>query len=297
MTHQPGILAPVPAAARYLSFRLRHTADPRVALEALAQRSLGAGAVVGLGGSVVRRLNSDVEGLRELPALAGPGVSSPSTPGGVWCWLRGDDPGEILHRGREIVSDLSPAFEVEEALSAFRYGTGLDLSGYVDGTENPTGDAALSAAFVSGQGPGFDGSSFVAVQRWVHDLDALAENSQEERDAIIGRRLSDNEELDDAPPSAHVKRTEQEAFEPPAFVLRRSMPWAEGGAQGLVFVAFGRSLDPFEAQLRRMCGEDDGVVDALFGFTRPVTGASYWCPPITANGQLDLSALGVGVTR
>lgn len=290
---QPGILAPVPRAARYFSFRLRPGADPSGALGALAGRALGDGAVVGVGALVTQRLGHDIEGLRELPALAGPGVSSPSTPGGVWCWLRGDDPGEILMRGREITRDLSPGFTLEESVSAFRYGSGLDLSGYEDGTENPAGDAAKEVAFVSGQGPGLDGSSFVAVQRWVHDLDALGTHDEAEQDAMIGRRRSDNEELGDAPPSAHVKRTEQEAFEPPAFVLRRSMPWAEGEASGLVFVAFGRSFDPFEAQLRRMCGLDDGITDALFRFTRPINGAAYWCPPITESGQLDLSVLGI----
>lgn len=292
LAYQPGILEPVPAAGRYLTLRLRHGADPRGALEALARRPLGAGTVIGIGPSTVARLGKEVAGLRELPALAGPGVHSPSTPGAAWCWLRGDDPGELLHRGRAVAADLAEAFEVEEAVAAFRHGSGLDLSGYEDGTENPEGDAALEAAFATGPGAGLDGSSFVAVQRWEHDLDVLAGYAQDEQDAMIGRRRSDNAELDDAPESAHVKRTAQESFDPEAFVLRRSMPWIEGTSQGLMFVAFGRSLDAFEAQLRRMCGLEDGVADALFRFTRPVTGAAYWCPPVAGDGTLDLSALG-----
>lgn len=70
------------------------------------------------------------------------------------------------------------------------------------------------------------------------------------------------------------------------------MPWASGLESGLVFVAFGRSLDAFEAQLRRMLGLEDGIVDALFRFTRPLTGAYYWCPPL-ADGRLDLRVLGI----
>ena len=112
-----------------------------------------------------------------------------------------------------------------------------------------------------------------------------------EQDATIGRRRSDNEEIDDAPPSAHVKRTAQESFDPEAFVVRRSMPWADGSRVGLVFVAFGRSFDAFEVQLNRMIGAEDGIVDALFAFTRPRTGAYFWCPPVT-RGRLDLRALG-----
>ena len=130
----------------------------------------------------------------------------------------------------------------------------------------------------------------MAVQQWVHDLARFEAMASRDRDHVFGRRQSDNEELDDAPPSAHVKRTAQESFEPEAFVLRRSMPWADAHGEGLVFVAFGSSLDAFEAQLQRMVGKDDGVADALFSFTRPTSGAYFWCPPITA-GALDLRAL------
>ena len=59
-----------------------------------------------------------------------------------------------------------------------------------------------------------------------------------------------------------------------------------------MFVAFGHSLDAFEAQLRRMVGAEDGITDALFRFTWPVTGAYFWCPPM-ANGWLDLRARGM----
>ena len=153
-------------------------------------------------------------------------------------------------------------------------------------------DEALKAALVSGQGEGYDGASFVAVQQWVHDLDAFQAKPASEQDNIIGRRKSDNEELEDAPESAHVKRTAQEDFVPEAFVLRRSMPWTCGMESGLVFVAFGRSFDAFEAQLIRMVGAEDGITDAVFTFTRPISGSYFWCPPIR-DGHLDLSALDV----
>jgi putative iron-dependent peroxidase len=109
---------------------------------------------------------------------------------------------------------------------------------------------------------------------------------------LFARFLTFSLKPEAAPPSAHVKRTAQESFEPAAFVLRRSMPWADGQRAGLVFVAFGASLEAFEAQLRRMAGLEDGITDALFGFTRPVTGAYYWCPGM-CQGRLDLSDLGL----
>ena len=74
-------------------------------------------------------------------------------------------------------------------------------------------------------------------------------------------------------------------------MVRRSMPWVAGADAGLVFLAFGKSFDAYEAQLRRMTGHDDGITDALFRFTRPLTGGYYWCPPV-AGKVIDLSALG-----
>ena len=87
-----------------------------------------------------------------------------------------------------------------------------------------------------------------------------------------------------------MKRTAQESFEPPAFMLRRSMPWSGADRHGLLFVAYGADLDRYERVLRRMVGLEDGVADALFRFSRPVTGGYYWCPPVKAS-RLDLSRL------
>jgi len=70
------------------------------------------------------------------------------------------------------------------------------------------------------------------------------------------------------------------------------MPWADASGAGLVFVAFGHSFAAYDALLRRMLGLDDGITDALFGFTRPVSGAYFWCPPM-AQARVDFTALGI----
>lgn len=131
-----------------------------------------------------------------------------------------------------------------------------------------------------------------AAQQWLHDLSHLATLSQAERDDIVDRRQDTNEEFDEAPESSHVKRTAQESFEPEAFVVRRSMPWADADGEGLMFVAFGHSLDAYEAQMRRITGLEDGIIDGLFRYSRPVSGSYFWCPPVKY-GHLDLSAMGV----
>jgi putative iron-dependent peroxidase len=302
--YQPGILEPVPAVARFVLFTLT---DPSVdagaikeALTRLTPCVNGSDVVVGLGPSLVKALGADIPNLHEFPEFSRAGVKVPATPGTLWCWMRGSDLGDLLHVTRKVQKALAPAFQVRHALDAFRHawkegGHGHDLTGFEDGTENPVGDAAEEAAFAHGLGEGLDGSSYVAVQQWVHDLDAFEKLGDEERDHHFGRRLADNEEIEDAPETAHVKRTAQESFDPEAFVLRRSMPWMLSMQAGLMFVAFGKSHQAFEQQMRRMAGHDDGIVDAMFSISKPVTGAYFWCPPMR-DGRLDLRRLGLGVS-
>jgi putative iron-dependent peroxidase len=256
----------------------------------LCDNADGEKTVIGIGQSVVLALDRTLEGLHVFPSYSGAGFDVPSTPAALWCWLRGDDRGELVHRTRLISRTVSSAFRLDKVIDAFQYGPSLDLTGYQDGTENPVGDKAYAVAIVQGRGEGLDGSSFVAVQQWVHDLNCFDSMSGAAQDQAIGRRRSDNEELDDAPASSHVKRVAQESFAPEAFVLRRSLPWADGTQEGLVFVAFGASFRPFEALLRRMVGAEDGIPDALFKFTRPISGNYFWCPPMK-DGSMDLRVL------
>ena len=293
MEVQPAVLPGVPRVARYLSFSNRPGVTPAASMEVVQALNIDEQIVLGVGVPLAAHWNSAVEGLRTFPALSGPGVQIPSTQHALWCWLRGDDQGELVNRSSAIADSLQEGFRLEQVVDAFRYGDGklgLDLTGYEDGTENPTGDDAVVAAFVTNCAEDMDGSSFVAVQQWVHDLRAFSALPQMEQDHIIGRRKSDNSEIEDAPTSAHVKRTEQESFDPDAFVVRRSMPFAGTSGEGLMFVAFGKTLDAFEVQLRRMVGLEDGIPDALFRFSRAIGGAYYWCPPVR-DGRLDLSAV------
>ena len=299
---QPGILAPVPRVGRYLLFSVAQADQMGVCLALLASVADGETVVAGLGLQCLTAIGGDaaghlpgIPGLRDMPALTGKGVTTPATPTALFCWLRGDDQGDLIHLSQHLENLLAPGFHLDRVIDAFRHGKGpnghgRDLTGYEDGTENPKGKAALNAALVQGQGAGLDGASFAATQQWLHDFAAFEGLTSQAQDHIVGRRRSDNEELEDAPEFAHVKRTAQESFDPEAFVLRRSMPWAVGGKAGLMFVAFGKSFDAFDAQMRRMVGLDDGIVDGMFQISKPVTGANFWCPPVR-NGQLDLRAL------
>ena len=202
--YQPGILAaPVPLQARHLFFAVDTLAAVPVALDALV-RMADAAAVVGLGEPLVTALGATIDGLRPFPAISAPGAHNPSTQQALWVWLHGADRGELLLRSRAFEKALAPGFRLVQSIEGFRYKTGFDLTDYEDGTENPHDDAAVDAALTDG------GASFAALQQWQHDLDGFAALPAQERDHIIGRRHGDNEELEDAPESAHTKRTAQE---------------------------------------------------------------------------------------
>ena len=288
-TSQPHILNPVEACGRSLTFRLVPEADLQAALRRLQQGFRLQWGVVGIGDAIPQALGRRIRGLRPFPSITGPAVSIPSTQQALWAMLYGPDRGVVFDAAESLRALAAPDFVQSDAMDTFVYRGGRDLTGYEDGTENPRGDAAERAAVVTSE-PDPAGSSFVAVQRWVHDLELFRKHTPEERDKFIGRFIETNEEMEDAPSSAHVKRSAQESYDPAAFMVRRSMPWAGAFERGLEFVAYGESLDRFERVLRRMAGLDDGIVDALFNFSRPVTGGYYWCPP-AAGDRLDLSSL------
>ena len=283
---QPAILAERPPVGRTLLFRIAPQSDVPAALRKLrGGLSLECG-TIGIGEPLVLALGKQVDGLRTFPAMSGPACSVPSTQEALCFLLRGPDRGIVFDLTQHIFELLGDAFLLVDSNDTFTYHGGRDLTRFEDGTENPKGEDAAAAALRE------DGSSFVAVQRWVHDLSRFRDLDEEDRELLIGRRAESNEEIEDAPPSAHIKRTEQESFDPPLFMLRKSMPWANATQEGLEFIAHVHDLDVYETMMRKMIGRDDGIVDGLFTFSRPVTGGYYWCPPVK-DDRLDFSALGL----
>ena len=290
MTHQTAILVAPPRSARFFAAAFQPQGNAKGALERLSSLEIPKNAVIGIGEPLLQAARLTLQGLRPFPNIIGPSVSYPSTQGALWASFWGDDPGATLLEARKFFAALGREFSIEEDVLSFKYAEGRDLSGFEDGTENPKGEQAALVALVSSKESGMNNSSFVAVQKWAHDLHRLDAMDPSERSAVIGRDSETNEELSEAPASAHVKRSAQESYDPPAFMLRRSLPWGTLKEHGLYFVAFGASLNPFEKVLRRMAGLEDGIPDQLARFTRPISGGYYWCPPMRA-GRLDLRAI------
>lgn len=155
-------------------------------------------------------------GLKTFEAVPGSRVNLPATQTALWLWLRtvdGQDPGDLLHRTQALETLLAPAFTLDEFTDAFKHRSGHDLTGFEDGTENPTGDDAEAAALLHNTAAGLNGSSFVAVQRWQHNLAYFRSLGPDKETELMGRDRESNEEDEDAPATARVKRTVQEDFE------------------------------------------------------------------------------------
>lgn len=154
---QPGILTPIPVVGRYLFFSISQPEQVAATLASLAAATDGYQLVVGIGHSLMLSLGKTVEGMKDYPVLAAPGIDLPSTPSALWCWLRGEDRGEVTLRSHALERSLAPAFQRTGAVDAFLYGEDRDLSGYKDGTENPKGrcGARSRAGLRARCGPGW----------------------------------------------------------------------------------------------------------------------------------------------
>ena len=170
----------------------------------------------------------------------------------------------------------------------FVYHDSRDLTGFVDGTENPSVEEAFAVATLPAGASGA-GGSFAITQRWIHDLASFHVLSDREQELVIGRTKPDSVELDDdvKPPTADIARVVMEDADGEEIeIYRRSVPYGTGREHGLYFVAFSADPDRFTAMLTRMFGgAGDGLHDRLTEFTRPVSGVYYFVPSLEQLGE------------
>jgi putative iron-dependent peroxidase len=183
------------------------------------------------------------------------------------------------------IRELGGIATVSEETSSWPYQHDRDLTGFIDGTENPPVDEAAGVAVVP-DGPGAGGSHVVAM-RWVHDLAAFHRLAVAEQEATIGRTKPDSVELDAKPPTAHISRVVIEEDGEELEIYRRSAPYGRVQELGLYFVAFSADRTRFDKMLARMFGTaGDGVHDHLTDFTKPVSGSYYFAPSLEAIAAL-----------
>ena len=161
--------------------------------------------------------------------------------------------------------------------SSWPYRHDRDLTGFIDGTENPSLALAPDAAVIPPGEPGA-GGSVLLLQRWAHDVDAWEALPVAAQEAAMGRTKNDSTELDDKPSGSHVARTDQDEL---GHVFRRNMPYGTVTAHGTMFVGFCAGQAPLARMLDRMAGLD-GPRDELTRYTTPETGGYYFVPAVTA---------------
>ena len=173
-----------------------------------------------------------------------------------------------------------------DEVHGFRYFDDRDLTGFVDGTENPVGQEAVDATIVGDEDPDFAGGSYVLVQKYLHDLEEWEALPTEEQERIIGRTKLSDIELDDAvkPSNAHNALTVIEEDGEEIDILRRNMPFGRvgDGDSGTYFIGYARSPRVLEQMLENMfVGRPPGNYDRLLDFTRPVTGTNFFAPALS----------------
>ncbi len=167
----------------------------------------------------------------------------------------------------------------------FRYFDARDLLGFVDGTENPTGQAAKDATRVGEEDADFAGGSYVIVQKYLHDLASWNAIPTEQQERIIGRAKLSDIETDDAKkaPYAHNVLTTIEKDGKEIKILRDNMPFGRAGGEfGTYFIGYSLSPETIEPMLENMfIGKPHGNYDRLLDFSRPVTGNLFFVPSAT----------------
>ncbi|MBL4908846.1 MAG: Dyp-type peroxidase [Alteromonadaceae bacterium] len=198
-----------------------------------------------------------------------------------------------------IVSDkvchlLSDSVELVEQVRSFRYLDGRDLTGFVDGTENPRGFHRREVALVNATADeNFVGGSYLHIQRYRHNLNLWNAIEQESQEEIFGRTKFEDIEFDDDKkmPTAHTKRANLKDDEGNSLeIVRQSMPYGEMKMQGLFFVAYCNTPQNFELMLRSMIfGDNEGNYDHLLEFTQAETGAAFFAPSLNFLAGLALA--------
>ena len=292
---QFGIFAQGTVAHEFIEFDVRADVDKARAgrlITQLEQPPVSAGGVnlvLAFGPDLWRRLAPD-----EAPASLGPfrevagrdGRRAPATQHDVFVWISGSTRDVVFEQSRAAVAAIADVATIATEQAGFVHRDSRDLLGFIDGTKNPPVLEAPLAALVPPGEPGA-GGSHVLVMRWIHDLAGFEALPLAEQERVFGRTKSDSVEFSDEekPDTAHIARVEiEDEHGDELQIYRRSVPYARLAEHGLLFLAFAADPTIFRRMLERMFGLADGRRDRLTDFSRPVTGALYFAPPLTLLG-------------
>src|SRR6202030_3246183 len=292
------VSAPLTRAAIFLIVTVKPGADHRTAVRsfcgelpalfrAVEFRDLEAGlsCVMGIGSEAWYRLfgeprPAELHPFREV--RAGP-RHAVSTPGDLLFHIRSKRMDLCFEIAAQIMAKLGDAVTAVDEVHGFRFFDDRDLLGFVDGTENPRGEAVIDAALVGEEDAAFAGGSYVIVQKYLHDLRGWNALSTEAQERIIGRTKLSDIELDDSikPTSAHNALTTVAEDGRELKIVRDNMPFgsAAAGEFGTYFIGYCRTPRVIEQMIENMfVGRPPGNYDRLLDFSRAVTGTLFFVP-------------------
>ncbi|MBE2897855.1 Dyp-type peroxidase [Pasteurellaceae bacterium 20609_3] len=241
----------------------------------------GLGAVLAFGHGIWTQIKNEGSApeLKPFTTLGKGNLSAPATQRDMLIHIQALRQDVCFSAGLMAMEVFGQGIEVEEETHGFRWVDERDLTGFVDGTENPvTADRPRVAVIADGQDAG---GSYLFVQRYEHQLAKWHKLTDAKQENVIGRTKPDSIELDDVPDTSHVGRVDLKENGEGLKILRQSLPYGKvSGAHGLYFASYCARLHNIEQQLLSMFGELDGKTDRILGFTKAVSGGYYYAPSV-----------------
>jgi putative iron-dependent peroxidase len=202
------------------------------------------------------------------------GFRMPATQRDALLWLSGSAYDVLFDMARSVVHDLKGLASVADETSSWSYRHDRDLTGFVDGSENPSLLDAPEVALIPSGVPGSAGT-ILLLQKWKHNSPAWESLPVEQQEQAMGRTKLDSVELENKPPDSHVARTDQDQF---GKIFRRNMPYGGITDHGTMFVGFSADQQRLSRMLDSMAGLTTGTRDVLTRYLQPLTGSYYFVP-------------------
>ena len=218
--------------------------------------------------SGVTGFNKDIKGIE--------GFVMPATQHDALVWLSGSAYDVVFDMARSVIRALAEHATLSDETSSWAYQHDRDLTGFIDGSENPTLLDAPADALLPEGVPGAAGSVLL-LQKWKHLVTEWEALPVEQQERIMGRTKADSVELENKPADSHVARTDQDTF---GNIFRRNMPYGSVDHHGTVFVGFSADQRRLSGMLDSMAGLVTGQRDALTRYTVPLTGSYYFVPSV-----------------
>ena len=223
------------------------------------------------------------EGFKQLEPIQG-AFEMPVVPADVLIHIASARTDICFALSQSFFDGIQNQVEVLDERVCFRYLDGRDLTGFIDGTENPQFPDDRAETALLGEDSGiFEDGSFIFAQRYVHELEKWKRLKVDAQENMIGRSKLESIEMDDEhkPENAHIARVVIEDNEGEELeILRHSLPYGDGqGEQGLFFIAYTKDLTRIDRMLVNMFGtQGDGIHDRLLHFVTPIDGAYFFAP-------------------